>query len=35
VPFVSAAVVEERKALAVYPMVLLYVTLGLFAAVVV
>ena len=34
VPFVSAAVVEERKALAVYPMVLLYVTLGLFAAVV-
>jgi len=35
VPFVSAAVVEERKVLAVYPMVLLYVTLGLFAAVVV
>ena len=35
VPFVSAAVVDERKALAVYPMVLLYVTLGLFAAVVV
>ena len=35
VPFVSAAVVEERKALAVYPMVLLYVTLGLFAAVLV
>ena len=30
VPFVSSAVTEERRALAVYPTVLLFVTLGVF-----
>jgi protein YIPF6 len=35
VPFISAAVPEQRRALAVYPIVLLFVTLGLFAAMVV